>query len=669
MCGIFGISCKKETALTNSEIEKVFVDLFLISARRGKEASGYALKNDSMIRVFKAPLPANEVVTTEKFRNDINKFLSERNNHTALTAIGHSRLVTNGVEIYNENNQPVIKDGLIGIHNGIVVNDKYLWRKNPDLNQQSELDSEVIFALFNKYYNRNQNLCYALNSVFNEIYGMASVGIIFDKFDNLLIATNNGSLYYNCANDGLAFVFASERVILELLIDEKNLELHFDSAKIRKLNPWEACLVNLANLNITHFSFRSCDEKAPELIPRITSLTDDSDKKFRYEDASNVSAPKFIVPSKFVRLYEENKLRIDSLKRCSKCLLPETFPFISFDSEGVCNYCRNYRKLTYLGEKRLEELVEDYRKPGDSPDVIVGFSGGRDSSYCLYYVKEVLRMKPLAYSYDWGMLTDLARRNQARLCGKLGIEHILISADIRRKRAYIKKNVEAWLRKPHLGTVPLFMAGDKQYFYYANKLMKEYKIDLIFFGENLLETTFFKYGFCGVEPHFNKEKSFTLSVGGKLKLLWFYTKQYLSNPKYLNRSLFDGFGAYLSFYFIPHNYVNIYKYIEWNENKIINLLRKEFDWEVSSDTSSTWRIGDGTAAFYNYIYYVVAGFSEFDTFRSNQIREGVITRDEGLAMIEEENKPRFESIKWYLNTIGVDFESTLDIINGIKKYY
>ena len=46
----------------------------------------------------------------------------------------------------------------------------------------------------------------------------------------------------------------------------------------------------------------------------------------------------------------------------------------------------------------------------------------------------VVNLKPLAFSYDWGMLTDLGRRNQSRVCGKLGIEHIIISADIRKKK-------------------------------------------------------------------------------------------------------------------------------------------------------------------------------------------------------------------------------------------
>ena len=96
---------------------------------------------------------------------------------------------------------------------------------------------------------------------------------------------------------------------------------------------------------------------------------------------------------------------------------------------------------------------------------------------------------------------------------------------------------------------------------------------------------------------------------------------------------------------------------------------EEYNWEISPDTTSTWRIGDGTAAFYNYIYYTVAGFSEFDTFRSNQIREGLITREEGLKFIAQENRPRFESMKWYFETIGVDMEQAIKIVNAIPKLY
>ena len=44
-------------------------------------------------------------------------------------------------------------------------------------------------------------------------------------------------------------------------------------------------------------------------------------------------------------------------------------------------------------------------------------------------------------------------------------------------------------------------------------------------------------------------------------------------------------------------------------------------------------IGDGTAAFYNYVYQTIAGFTEHDTFRSNQIREGMITREQAMQLV------------------------------------
>ena len=120
----------------------------------------------------------------------------------------------------------------------------------------------------------------------------------------------------------------------------------------------------------------------------------------------------------------------------------------------------------------------------------------------------------------------------------------------------------------------------------------------------------------------------------------------------------------------PQNdYYSFFDYYQWNEDEIEDLILNEYDWEIAIDTNSTWRIGDGTAGFYNYIYFTVAGFSEIDTFRSNQIREGLISREEGLRLIEEENRPRYENIKWYLEIVGLDFESTIKAVNMIPKLY
>ena len=55
----------------------------------------------------------------------------------------------------------------------------------------------------------------------------------------------------------------------------------------------------------------------------------------------------------------------------------------------------------------------------------------------------------ITYTYDWGMVTDLARRNIARICGKLGVENIIVAANIHlEKNEYHSKNIKAWLKNP-----------------------------------------------------------------------------------------------------------------------------------------------------------------------------------------------------------------------------
>ena len=216
--------------------------------------------------------------------------------------------------------------------------------------------------------------------------------------------------------------------------------------------------------------------------------------------------------------------------------------------------------------------------------------------------------------------------------------------------------------------IPLFMAGDKQFFYHANRLSKQTGLSLTVFSTCAYEMTHFKTAFCGLG---NDQPKFYDALPGmqKLRLTAYYAMQYLKNPRYINTSIPDTLGAYLSAFYIPHDYCMLFDYIPWDEAEIEETLLGEYDWETSPDTRSTWRIGDGTAAFYNYIYYTVTGFTENDTFRSNQVRAGVLTREEALRSAEQENQPRWESIEWYSRTIGFDLHEAVRVINSIPKLY
>lgn len=657
MCGIFGILIDDQSAFSAQAFRPALERLFELSESRGKEASGFAARTDSKIVVLKQPVSATRMIRSPLYRDQMRAVFAEQGSdgngsafRRPLAVVGHSRLVTNGVQTLDENNQPVIAEGFVGVHNGIVVNDANLWEAYPNLQRRHEVDSEVILSLTRFFLQETGSPREALRRTFAAIEGAASVALFAEDLGQLLMGTNTGSLYFSRSASSHALVFASERYILRRFLEETELPESFSIADIRQLEPGQALLIDLNDLSEEAFELAGAPEPAGG------------------DPAGGEQAPaKRAEPREVIDLTARARRGVERLRRCTRCILPETFPLLTFDEEGVCSLCRNYKPVMSLGREALEAAVAPYRRDGKEPDCIVAVSGGRDSCFGLHYIKEELGLNPIAYTFDWGMVTDLARRNISRMCGKLGIEHILISADIKAKRKNIQRNLRAWLKKPELGMIPLFMAGDKQYFYYAQQLREQTGVQLVFLMGNRYEKTGFKTGFCGVDE--GEGRTYDVPVTRKLKLGAYYLRQFARNPRYVNRSLTDSVHAFYSSYGMSHDFLWLFRFIPWDEEEIMQTLVEGYDWEVASDTETTWRIGDGTAAFYNYIYFTVAGFTEMDTFRSHQIRDGLIDREEALRLTLRDNQPRFDSIREYCRLIGVDADEAINVINAMPKLY
>ena len=102
---------------------------------------------------------------------------------------------------------------------------------------------------------------------------------------------------------------------------------------------------------------------------------------------------------------------------------------------------------------------------------------------------------------------------------------------------------------------------------------------------------------------------------------------------------------------------------------ILSTLVNEYGWEVPTETAATWRTDDGTSAFYNYIYYQVQGFTENDSFRSRQIREGILTREKALELVNAENLPRYKALCWYFDMLGLDGNEVLSVVDRMPRLY
>ena len=603
MCGIFGIISDKK--INNSHLR----ELALHARQRGRDSSGLIYHN-------------NDSYTIKRASYDLKKLLNEQQSFDTKIIMGHSRLITDGLN----DNQPVIRDDVCVIHNGIVVNNDKIW-KEIDVTRTLQIDTEVINGIVISHLNQNGAITDIANEVISRCKGTISCILLLAKKGKIILFSNNGSLYKGEIEDDI--YFSSESYALKKI----------NCSEIQQI--WsDAFIID---------------------IPKSNNIMLD-DSKMR--DENLIPTFKNIKSEEAILEYHKPKL-----KRCSKCILPETMPYIIFDSKGVCNYCFHYTPRNNPRPKsELFDLVEPYRRKG-APDCIVPFSGGRDSCYGLHLIVKELKMKPITYTYDWGMVTDLGRRNISRMCSELKVENIIIAADISKKRRNIAMNLKAWLRFPHLGMVSIFTAGDKHFFRHVETVKMQTGISLNLWGVNPLEVTHFKAGFLGVKPNFEEKRVYTHGILKQLNYQWLRLKAMALSPGYFNRSLWDTIsGEYYRSFKEKTDYFHIFDYWKWDENLTDGTL-ENYGWELAPDTNTTWRIGDGTAAFYNYIYYQVAGFTEHDTFRSNQIREGDISREAAIDLVEDENRPRYQNIRWYLDTVNMNYKDTIKAINSIPKLY
>lgn len=605
MCGIFGVVGQEvikdrrslRTLVRNAEL-------------RGRDSSGFLTLQNGRLDVFRAEERGQ-------------KLFSKINTKNCDVVLGHSRLITHG----SHDNQPICRDEIIMLHNGIVLNAEKLWVQTKRRRKQ-QLDSEIIAALFADELEKNADIEQAGQTVLDMCEGIVSALIYLPRHGKLCLLSNNGSMYL-AERDDCTLINSEEWPLKQLRC--KNI-LNIRGVKVLAAPSFKGSIVET----------ESVPKSNRNLVPQYITVRG-QEKKLAYSTGE--------------------------LQRCSKCILPKTMPFIIFNDEGVCNFCLGYKSRSNIATlDKLKELIAPYtRKAGI--DCVVPFSGGRDSCFALHLAVTELDMRPVAYTYDWGMVTDLGRRNISRMCAELGVESIIVAADIEKKRENIRLNLKSWLKKPNLGMLNLLMAGDKHFFRHVETVKKRVGASLNLWGINPLETTHFKAGFLGVPPSFNSGSVYRTGWHAQYDYQKTRLKQMVINPGYFNKSLIDTLsGEYWRSLHKKTDYFHLFDYYTWDETEIDTTLAG-YNWEIATDTKSTWRIGDGTAAFYNYVYHRIAGFSEHDTFRSNQIRAGQMTRETALKLVCDENKPRYPNIKWYLDAVGVDFDECIDRVNSIQTLY
>ena len=114
------------------------------------------------------------------------------------------------------------------------------------------------------------------------------------------------------------------------------------------------------------------------------------------------------------------------MQKCNKCQLPETYETIEFGNIGTCNICESalHKQINVdWGERKffLDKLIEKYRGKSDY-DCIVPFSGGKDSTFQLYYLVTEYKLKPLVVRFNHGFMRQTIEENNKKTFKKLGVD-------------------------------------------------------------------------------------------------------------------------------------------------------------------------------------------------------------------------------------------------------
>jgi hypothetical protein len=337
--------------------------------------------------------------------------------------------------------------------------------------------------------------------------------------------------------------------------------------------------------------------------------------------------------------------------RCVQCLMPDTYPEITFNGDGVCNHCLDYQKIDLLGEQ--EFLRKIHSKSGAQYDCVVGISGGKDSCYVAYLAKKKYGLRVLAVSYDFPFMVDLARKNIQSVCENLGIELLVIKS---------RNNLEYDLLRDHLislaGTGTTW--GQCMFCHYGieavlYQISTTKGIPIILSGTTSNETWWNPGNRLGILAQRVKK----LPLNELLNFGFYQSKAYFCLVEQRRQFPIPGnsrFAVYNHPQLPDHGpeSIRLFDYLKWDPDVIEATLQQETGWQRPS-RSLSWRYDCILEPLLDYTFLKDLGISSAGLYLCGLIRSGLLSRQEGLCLLEEsEDQQRLEaSLKVVLDFLKI----------------
>lgn len=317
------------------------------------------------------------------------------------------------------------------------------------------------------------------------------------------------------------------------------------------------------------------------------------------------------------------------MKYCTKCVMPDTRPGITFNSEGVCSGCQSYEKrknVNWGGRyQEFEAICDKYRgMNGDGPDCAIAVSGGKDSHYQVYLMKEVMHMNPILFSVEDNFeMTEAGKHNIKNISEEFGCSIISCKPDIRTQKILMRYMFEkygkpTWYIDRLIYTYPLLMAI-------------KFNTPLLVYGENVS----WEYGGLGQKETYSAREQVNNGVAlgvsdEELLSVLGITEKDLYLTKAPDKEEMDKLDPIYISYFIPWNSFTNY---EFAKRRGFHDLTHE--WERAHHVEQFDQIDSRAYLVHSWLKYPKFGHASATDYASRMVRYGLITREEAIELVRK----------------------------------
>lgn len=347
------------------------------------------------------------------------------------------------------------------------------------------------------------------------------------------------------------------------------------------------------------------------------------------------------------------------MQYCTRCCMPETQEGIRFDEMGICTACRASEEKIHINwverERELRALLEYHKNhAGLNYDCIVPISGGKDSTFQLHVLTKVYGMKPLAvtFSHNWYSKTGLY--NLYNALEKFNVDHIMFTPHRQLVNKLARKSLpmigdSCWHCHMGVGAFPLQIAV-------------KFKIRLLVWGESLSEGDGRATYFEGVTKY---DRNYFTKVSARIEASGMVDADIserdvhpfqLPSVEEIERAGVTG--------------IHLGDYIFWDDERQTEFVKRMYGWQEDHVEGTYKRYKSVEcimAGVHDYAKFVKRGFGRGTDHASQDVRAGLLTREEGFQLANKADTERPRALDYYLEISGQSDKEFVHTLVGRRE--